>query len=78
MSRSVKRTPIIGNAASVSEAKDKAIAARVERRHAKAALAKGEQPKTHHKHRRGGAWNFAKDGRHWVRPDRRGYAVMGK
>jgi hypothetical protein len=71
MSRSRKKTPKLGFSSSVSEKADKLAVHRKERRGARQALHKGndgDAPAREHK--RSGGWNFAKDGKRWVKQPR--------
>lgn len=68
MARSRRKTPKLGFSSSTSEKDDKTRASRKARRAGKAGLAKpadGDAAKSEHK--RSGTWNFAKDGKRWVK-----------
>jgi hypothetical protein len=71
MSRSCRKTPIIGFAHSDSEKADKERAHRRTRRSVKSAISitarqDAEVVPTEPDHPRSGQWNFAKDGKRWV------------
>ena len=65
MSRSRKKTPIIGFANVASEKEDKQVAHRRERHDVKTQLSQGLEPENHH-HPHSGSEMFAKDGKRWV------------
>lgn len=71
MSRSRKKTPKLGHSMSASEKEDKQRYSREQRHAAKAKLnVDPEAPIEETEHRRSGTWNFAKDGKHWVKAPR--------
>ncbi len=65
MSRSRKKTPIVGTANVASEKEDKQIAHRRERHDVKTQLSKGLEPENHY-HPHSGSEMFSKDGKRWV------------
>lgn len=73
MSRSRRKTPRLAFSSSVSEKEDKSAANRQERHAVKAALNETLEVKVAKlQHKRSGGWNFAKDGKRWVKnPDAR-------
>lgn len=71
MSRSFRKTPIIGITTARSEKQDKAKAHRRDRQAVKSVLkaAIADEPENAvqgREHPRSGQWNFAKDGKRWV------------
>jgi hypothetical protein len=71
MSRSRRKTPIVGLTLSKSEKSDKTIAHRRGRRAIKIAVGAaardgGEAPQAEKEHPRSGQWTFAKDGKRWI------------
>ena len=71
MSRSRKKTPKLGFSSSVSEKQDKLIVHRKARRGASQVLKKREEGDAiTGEHKRSGGWNFAKDGKRWVKKPR--------
>jgi hypothetical protein len=71
MSRSRKKTPKLGFSSSVSEKTDKLAVHRKERRGTRQALHKGDDGDgLAGEHKRSGTWNFAKDGKRWVKQSR--------
>jgi hypothetical protein len=71
MSRSRRKTPIVGLTTSPSEKTDKVIAHRRGRHAVKssvevAARAGDDAPSAEPEHPRSGRWTFAKDGKRWI------------
>jgi hypothetical protein len=70
MSRSRRKTPIVGLANSASEKDDKVIAHRRARHAAKIAVAaahrNGDAEAVERDHPRSGQWTFGKDGKRWI------------
>ena len=71
MTRSRRKTPKLGFSASTSEKKDKQRYSREQRHSAKIKLAATpDAPPGETEHHRSGTWNFAKDGKRWVKAPR--------
>jgi hypothetical protein len=71
MSRSRKKTPKLGFSSSDSEKQDKLTVHRKERRGARQVLqASKDSEAISGEHKRSGGWNFAKDGKRWVKQPR--------
>jgi hypothetical protein len=71
MSRSRKKTPKLGFSSCASDKQDKVLRHRHTRRGNRQGLQAGddgEAPQAEHK--RSGTWNFAKDGKRWVKNPR--------
>jgi len=68
MSRSRRKTPIIGITKSESDRRDKVLAHRRQRRRVRTALASG-RAEVVTRRKAGDVWAFAKDGKQWFDPD---------
>lgn len=66
MSRSKKKTPIIGNTTAPSEKIDKVFFHRRSRRYIKQQLKITDDP-IDNEHKRSGSWIFDKDGKHYLK-----------
>ena len=68
MTRSRRKTPKLGFSTSTSEKKDKQRYSRGQRHSAKTKLAAApDAPPGETEHPRSGTWDFAKDGKRWVK-----------
>lgn len=66
MSRSVRKTPIVGNTVAESEKEDKKLFSRRQRKSIKQQLRTTDEP-VEKEHKRSGQYLFEKDGKHYLK-----------